>query len=63
MQVASKVRRMIFRRDDIEAALQDNEVRPCITRQATPEECIQYGIIPGACKDDKPKQQYPKRWA
>lgn len=62
----NRIRRMIFRRDDMEGATRDTELRPCITRQATPEECLLYGIKPGACRQDrqdKPKPQYRKRWA
>ncbi|WP_312560890.1 hypothetical protein [Anaerospora sp.] len=59
----NKARRMVLKRDDIEAALKDTEVRPCVTRQATPEECLLYGINPGAKRQDKPIQQFRKRWA
>ncbi len=59
----SRTHRMVFRRDDMEAAIRDTELRPCITRQATPEERLLYGIKPGSCRQDKPKQQHQKRWA
>lgn len=58
----SRTRRMVFRRDDMEAATKDTELRPCTTRQATPEECLLYGIRPGACRQDK-LVQHKKRWA
>jgi hypothetical protein len=55
--------RLVMKRDDLDEALNDNTERPCTTRQATQEECLLYGIKPGAHKQDKPRPQYRKRWA
>lgn len=63
MQIVNKARGLVLRRDDMEAAIRDTELRPCTTRQATQEECLLYGIKPGAGRQDKPAQQYRKRWA
>jgi len=37
-------RHMMLKRDEMLVAVRDTEVRPCISRQATPEERAQYGI-------------------
>ncbi len=63
MKILNKGRRFFLRRDDIEAAMRDDEPMPCKTRKATPEECLLYGIKPGAHKQDTQKQQRQKRWA
>ncbi len=55
MKILNKGRRFFLRRDDIEAAMRDDEPMPCKTRKATPEECALYGIDPAVL--NKPKRK------
>lgn len=55
MKILNKGRRFFLRRDDIEAAMRDDEPMPCKTRKATLEECALYGIDPAVLNKQKRK--------